>query len=141
MWRISAGGTSTALLTRVSKAGLSETSPASTDAVTLDVDAPFGQQPQSRHMPAQSPNGSSKEVEQRAESPTVADTIQATKRIAAKVAPRRVTSPLITLGLTDPSSSSDAGGSRTARLSLDMTEKRAGWPAQLLDFIGCAGRI
>jgi hypothetical protein len=107
MWRISAGGASAGRLAAVGSAGRKETSPFSTDPVTLDVDAPFGQQPQSRHMSAQSPNGSSNEAEQGAESPKAADAIiQASKRIAAKVVPGRLTQALIT-----PSSQASAPNS------------------------------
>jgi len=116
MWRISPGGASAGRLTAVGSAGRRETSPFRTDAVTLEVDALLGQQPQSRHMSAQSPNGSSNEVEHGAESPKAADTIQASKRIAAKVVPGRLTQ----------------GAYNT---------KESGTCAQLLRFHGCGGRI
>jgi hypothetical protein len=111
------------------RAGRKETSPFSTEPVSLDVDALLGQQPQSKHAPAQSPNGSSEEVEQVGERPKTADTMKVSNRIAAKVAPRRRTQALITLAVERLFPlARETSESRTARLSLGLSERRAGRP-------------
>jgi hypothetical protein len=112
MCRISPGGTSTWLAVAAGKAGQRATSASITEAVSTEVETPFGQQAQSRQRPAHSLKGSSHPVEHAAERPKTAAPIHANRRKAPKIAPKRLTAGFM---LPDPQSSRQSESSTAAQ--------------------------
>jgi hypothetical protein len=69
------------------------------DPASPKVETPLGQQTQSRHRPAESPNGSSPDVGQVLERPTTADAIQASRNMAVRLESETLTRGFIPLSL------------------------------------------